>query len=400
MFTRVMKPGFTFPLAVLIVLLLLATDASAQMAEDNILGGVVGQFGTQMRAFQTSIGNLLKGTFWGLVFIEFAWTLVLSALNDEGLNGIVREIIVRIAFVGFFFWLLGYGPTLVKQIFDTMVQLGSSAGGTNFNAMSPDKVIDLGIDLMKRSATNWSVWEMGTGLGIFTATVITFVALVVVAANMALILAEFYIVGYGGIFLLALGGSRWTSGYAVAYIKYVLATCTKIFIMLVLVGVGYTVMVDYTVNSADTMTQAWALCAFGIILAILASRAPDAVTGLLSGVNTQAAITASRAMSAATSAAQGAATGGASAAGMGAAVGAAASLGSAQSTKSGMGGLAQAAGNTLGNLASSAKADMAGSLMGTKKPGGVFPGGNSGTMGGRMAANMNAQKASINKDKS
>ena len=397
MIKTAVKPGFTFPCALFIVLLLLTGEVSADIPEDNLLGGVIGQFGTQMRAFQTSISGLLVGTFWGLVFIEFAWTMTLSALNDEGLNGIVREIIVRIAFVGFFFWLLGHGPTLVTEIFDTLVLLGNRAGGTTFNALSPDKVIDLGIDLMKRSSTNWSVWEMGTGLGILVASVITFIALVVVAANMALILAEFYIVGYGGIFLLALGGSRWTSGYAVAYIKYVLATCTKIFIMLVLVGVGYSVMVNYTTNSADTMSQAWALCAFAVILAILASRAPDAVTGLLSGVNTQAAITASRAISAATSAASGAASGAKSAAGMGAAVGAAASLGSAQSTKSGFGGLAQAAGNTLGNLASAAKTDAVTSMMGTKKPGGVFPGANS-TAGGRMAANMNAQKASLKKD--
>ncbi len=156
-------------------------------------------------------------------------------------------------------------------------------------------------------------------------------------------------------------------------------------------------MVNYTTNSADTMSQAWALCAFAVILAILASRAPDAVTGLLSGVNTQAAITASRAISAATSASSGAASGAKSAAGMGAAVGAAASLGSAQSTKSGFGGLAQAAGNTLGNLASAAKTDAVTSMMGTRKPGGVFPGANS-TAGGRMAANMNAQKASLKKD--
>lgn len=389
------KPGFTAPVCTMIVLLLFAGEAVAQIAEDNLLGGVVAQFGTQMRTFQTSISGLLVGTFWGLVIIEFAWSMTLCALNDEGLNGIVREIIIRIAFVGFFFWLLGYGPTLVKEIFDTLVMLGTNAGGVAFNAMSPDAVIDLGIDLMKRSATNWSIWEMGTGLGIFTATVITFIALIVVAANLTLVLAEFYIVGYGGIFLLALGGSRWTSGYAVAYIKYVLSTCTKIFIMLVIVGVGYTVMVDYTTSAADTMSQAWALCAFGVILAILASRAPDAVTGLLSGVNTQAAISASRAMNAASAAASSGASAGKGAAGAGAAIGAAASLAGAQRTRSGAAGLAQSAGKTLGNLASAAKTDMETSLMGTKKPGGVFPGGSS-TMGGRMAANMKAQKKSVN----
>lgn len=364
---------------------LISTDILAQTLEDNTVFGPLSSIESTMRSFQSSINALMLNTFWLLATIEFAFALLMLALHDEGIQGFFREIVIRILFVGFFYTLYQNGIDWMTRIIDTLTDIGAQASG--INALAPDQIIDLGIDLMKRSAFEFSIWDAGSSVALLIAAMITFIALLIVAANFALVLAEFYIVGYGGIFLLALGGSRWTRDYALAYMKYVFSAGMRIFIMLVISGLGYTILLGrIEAMAVDNLGQWWAILAFAIILAILATRAPNAIVGLLAGISNSSNIQPSqalRSMGAVVSTASSAASGSKSIAGAGAAAIAATQLGSAQRGNTAL--------NTVGNLAKAAGTDFMTSVKGTKKPGSVFPGSGVGTVGGRMAANLKQQ---------
>jgi len=389
--TRHLKTALTFiALLACLILMVTSTSAIAQVAENNLADGPLQAIGTAMRAFQTNTTALLTSTFWILATIEFAISMILVSLNDEGINGVFRELVIRCLFVGFFYTLLVNGIAWTDQIIDTLVQLGNSASTASFAALRPDSFLDLGLDLMKRAGSTVTLGNLGAGMANLLAAAIAFLALVWIAGNFALALAEFYIIGYGGIWLLALGGSRFTSGYAVAYLKYTMSVGMKLFVMIVIAGIGYDVLSNYfTAAALDSGTQLWSLAGFTALLALVAARAPDRAGDLLSGVDTSRSISPAQAYRAGTTPIGGLAAAGASSLGAGMAVSAAASLGSAQRGNTAL--------NAVSNLAKAAGSEAKSSVTGTRKPGGVFPGGNNGTVGGRMAANMNAQKAKLNR---
>lgn len=373
-----------------LTLVLLPVEAMAQIAEDNLASGPLNAIGGQMRAFQVNITSFLTATFWLLATIEFAIAMILVALNDEGINGVFRELVIRCLFVGFFYTMLVYGIRWTTDIINTMIFLGNRASTANFVDLKPDIFLDLGIDLMKRAGSTVTLGNIGPGIANLFAAGIAFLALVWIAGNFALALAEFYIIGYGGIWLLALGGSRWTSGYAVSYLKYTLSIGAKLFVFIVIAGVGYDVLSNYfAAAELDSSTQLWSLAGFTALLALVAARAPDKAGDVISGVSTSATISPSQAYNAGKVSVGGLASAGMGSIGAGAAVAAATSLGSAQRGNTAL--------NAMGNLAKAAGGEAKSSVTGGRSPGGVFPGGKKGTVGGRMAAAMNAEKAKLNR---
>ncbi len=373
---------------VVLLLAMLPVEAFAQVVENNLAAGPLQAIGSSMRAFQLSVTSLLTSTFWLLATIEFAISLILVALNDEGINGVFRELVIRCLFVGFFYMMLVYGIQWTTDIINTMIFLGDRASTASFVDLKPDIFLDLGMDLMKRAGSTVTLGNIGPGLANLVAAAIAFLALVWIAGNFALALAEFYIIGYGGIWLLALGGSRWTSGYAVAYLKYTLSVGAKLFVFIVIAGIGYDVLSDYFASAAlDSATQLWSLAGFTTLLALIAARAPDRAGDVISGVSTSASISPSQAYNAGKVSVGGLTSAGMGSIGAGAAVAAATSLGSAQRGNTAL--------NAMGNLAKAAGGEAKSSVTGGRSPGGVFPGGKQGTVGGRMAASMNAQKAKL-----
>ena len=379
--------GASLPLAVAGAALLWQEEAFAQIAEDNLLDdGVVNLFETIMRTAQGNIATFLERTFWLLATIEFAFSLMMVALHDEGLQGIFRELVTRILFIGFFLLLLRNGIAWTDGIIDTMTFLGNRAVPGPDVKLTPDGVMDLALDLFTRSRFDISLRQLGTGFVMLFGVTIAFVALLVIAGNLALVLIEFYIVGYGGIVLLALGGSRWTSDYAVAYLKYSLAIGMKLFVMYLIVGVGHDVLVGAVSDvEIQNSKQAWTLAAFCFVLALVASRAPDAVMGLLHGVTHGSSISATQALRASSTAVAAPVSGAAASASALRSAGGVAAAGY-QAGRVGAAQEGSTSRNAVTALAKAALADVRATSSGS-----VFPG--AGTRGGRMAADLSRQRA-------
>jgi len=369
--------------AVCVGLVLHSGDVSAQMAEDNLVAGPIEEFRLRMLAAQGAIAALLTGTFWLLATIEFTFALVMVAVHDGSMETFVKEIVIRILFIGFFFTLLTNGASWVNAIISTFTTLGAAAGGIPVNGLSPDRILDIATDMMKRSTFNFSILNPLDSVALIVAASIAFISLLLIAGNLALVLIEFYIVGYGGILVLALGGSRWTSDYAIAYLKYAFSIGMRLFIFYVLAGIGFSVIEGYIASDLliDNINQFWSLAGFSVILCYVSSKAPDAISGLLNGVTTQASVSVASAARTAAATAAAASSGGASAVGGAAAVGQAFRLGSQQSGVTAF--------NAAANLAKAGYAEAKAGATGGSTSGSAFPG--RGTVGGRMAANLSSQ---------
>ena len=371
---------------VLLAMLLPVTEALAQMAEDNLASGPIDAFRQAALAAQGRIAGALTTTFWSLALIELAFTLVVLALHEASMEAFAKELVLRVLFIGFFWTLVLNGAGWVNAIVATFADLGAQAGGIAQGGLSPDDIVDTAVDMMKLATFEFSVTDFGTSLALLFASGISFIAMLIMAGNLALVLVEFYIVGYGGIVLLGLGGSRWTSNYAVAYLKYAVAIGMRIFIFYLLTGIGYSIIRAQVESQLEiNLGQFWSLAGFAVVLCIVSTRAPDAVTGLLNGVSTSASIGAIQAARAAGTVASGGSAGLASAAGGAMAAAQAARLGSVQSGSTSL--------NAAANLARAGAAEIKASLTGRPTSGSVFPG--QGTVGGRMASSLESQAAKL-----
>ncbi len=360
-------------------------EAGAQMAEDNQMLGPLDLFEGRMTQVRQNIAGVLTGTFWTLATIEFTFAMVMVALHEGGMEGFVREIVLRILFIGFFWTLLLNGADWMDAIVGTFTRLGSVASGSlGPGDLTPDGILDVAVRLIIDASTNLSVFNLKDSIALLFAAGIVFIALLLIAANLALVLLELYIVGYGGIVLLALGGSRWTKDYAIKYLQFSFAIGMRLFIFFLIAGIGVAEITDRITGDfdPDRIEQWWALAGFSVVLCFVAGKAPDAINGLLNGVSTQAAVNVATAARTIGTTAAAASSVGASAIGSASAGFAAARLGSQQAGSTSL--------NTVANLTKSGIAEAKAGLSGTSTSQSAFPG--KGTVGGRMAASMDEQR--------
>lgn len=384
--------------ATVIGLILIAPDVSAQVEEDNLLEYTLNTYRTNMQLIVQNIGGRLVNTFYLLAVIEFTWGMIKTYLDNGGLQTFLTEIITRIMFIGFFFYLFNEGPDIPRAIVGTFRTLATAAPNTPYS-LTPDNVIDIGQNFLSQS---WDVIRSGSilnGIGLMIGAIVVFIAMVILAAHLAVTLLEFYVVGYAGFVLLAFGASRWTHGYAVSYLKYAMSVGMKLFVITIIIAVVQVEMASYFTNVATfSMANVWAVSAFALFSVILAIIAPQSVMGMMSGVSIATgagAAAAAGAVGGAAGAAAGAAGGalkaGASAvsgaAGAASAGVAAARLGSAASKAGGgaMGG-AGAVAKEVGGGAVSAGASALSKAFPVKE-----------SAGGKLAARMNNARTEINK---
>ena len=308
-------------------------------------------------------------------------------------------------YIGFFTYLFRSGTDIPRAIVESFQSLSSTVTGRTAE-LTPDNILDIGQNFMTQSIAVITEGSVILGIVLLVAAVGVFIAMVILAAHLAVALLEFFVVGYGGIVLLAFGASRWTDGYAKSYLKYAMSVGMKLFVLYIIVGVIEVEMAAYLANVDEhSATNVWAVTAFAIFSVILAITASQSVMGMMSGVSVGSggavvqagaalggtAIAAGQAGKSAASAGSSALTG---AVGAGSAVGSAARLGSAAAGASGKTGISAAAsgagavGKELGGGALSAGKSALSKAFPVEK-----------SIGGRAAARMNAARKKIEDSK-
>jgi type IV secretion system protein TrbL len=223
-------------------------------------------------------------------------------------------------------------------------------------------------------------------LGFLIAAFIIMICFALIAAMMLLIYVQAYIILNAGVILLGFGGCSFTNNITLKYFQGALSTGVKLFVMILIVGLGQTVLQSWIVTFSVVTTKQ--ICLFigaAIVLLALVKAVPDMVGDLINGFSWGAGQPLGQMASGAARTAAAAAVGGVVAAGGGyMAVKEAAKLHGVQSSAGT--GSGNAFTGTMKNLGSAAVQDMKGRMTGRVR--------NFGTTGGRMAASMQEQRLS------
>lgn len=292
------------------------------------MSGIEGQFTAALTTYQAPIQAAANKLFWSLALISLSWTFGTMAFRKAEIGEMFGELIKFIMTTGFMYWLLLNGPTFGFDIWSGLQTLGLAASG--FQLQDAGSVIQTGLTFCDQlwQQLNFFVHPVASAL-VMLCGLVVLLEFALIGINLMLIHITAYFVGYVGFFVLGLGGSKWTSEYAINYYKAMLATGMQLLGMYAVVGIGMKIVQGYflaTPPSSGLLATPYSL--FDLMVAVLilyalSQKIPAALSALVTGPLSGGAHTAGG-VTMAGAAAAGAAVGLAAAkAGLGAATGAA-----------------------------------------------------------------------------
>lgn len=356
----------------IMVLLLVPSAAFAGLFLDPIeadfkkaiLGGNPG--------WQTIITGVAKRLFWGLVGIDFIWTAIVYVKDRKEFGEIITSYVGKIFTIGFFWLLLMSAGTWIPALIGLFADTGKEvATATGAQVGTLDSVFSQGVWLAEKiieTLAGLSVWEriymiFPAAFGAFCAAI----GFALVAGQLLVTLVESYIAIAAGVIMLGMGGSRWTSDMATAYLKFAVGTGMKLMLCYLIIGLGYglfngAIPTDALNEPGLFFTYIFRVVALVLIYVYLVFNIPGLASAMISGSPN---LSMGGMVGAAITAGAAAASGGAAVA---AGAGAAAALGGAVMDKVG------GAGAAIGNAVGSAAKKMTGMEGGTSAASAVVPG--------------------------
>jgi type IV secretion system protein TrbL len=279
-----MKINTFLKLAVLVTLCLSATSALAAIDNAGLFDTVLQRYADKASNWATVIAGHATWMYWVLVSISMVWTFGFMALRRADLGEFFAEFIRFTIVTGFFWWLLINGPAYADGMIQSMRTMAGNATGLG-GSLSPSGIVDIGFDIFNTVLDKSSLWSpVDSAIGIIIALIIL-VILALIGVNMLLLLISGWILAYAGIFYLGFGGSRWTSDIAINYYKTVLGIAMQLFTMVLLVGIGSSVLNEYYANmSAGVKFGEMAVVLIvAVILLVLVNKVPPLIAGVITG---------------------------------------------------------------------------------------------------------------------
>lgn len=289
-----------FCVVILIILANLTVPVYAQvdpgLTGSGVLDSVMYRFRDAADDWTPVVIQTARYIFWSLALISLIWTFGMLALRNADIQEFFAEFVKFIIPLGFFLWLLENavsGANIAGTIISSLQQLGAQAAGLtdpiyNTTRLGPSDIVTVGFSIFDetmKAASNLSWNDLGMYVAMVIAGCMITILLAIVAINMLLLLITGWILLYAGVFFLGFGGGRWTSDMAINYYRTVLNIAVQIFSMILLVGVGKSLLVEFAneMSSNVRLEELLAMIIVALTLLVLVNKIPPLLGGLVIG---------------------------------------------------------------------------------------------------------------------
>lgn len=287
---------FLIALAIIFVWMCINTAFAESVVDIAPTGGInmlITRFTTALKAIQSSFQNGARNLFLGLTLIAIVWSYGQLLIKGGELNTVFFELVKTIMTVGFFWWLINDCADILFTIFKKFGEWGE---GTGVSVKDASDIINKGTSICLKML---DVPSMGFNLAKFVSAIVglvfsifVFITCIFLAINMIILEIEFYFFCYIGIFVLGTAGSNWTRDSSIAYLKKLIAYSVQYFATLVMAGIAFSILTNYT-NEVDALARAGQvqkmflsmLTVLGVFLVITKTQQviPQAMAGLFGG---------------------------------------------------------------------------------------------------------------------
>lgn len=407
------KPNIWATFALTVTAMAACAPAFAQAVDPGKeYGGIIDTFYGTGAWISAALFVYAQRVFAMLFTIQLVWGLMQTVLKDNGgWSDIVEFFVKQAMYFGFFYALLlnsyAWGDAIVRSFRMAGARAVTSIGGTG--SFAPIDVFLSGFDMAGSLLKEMSMWP--TNYAANLVILLCALGLVLMCGYISILISmaiiESSVVIGAATLLMGFGGGQWTKDIAISTLRFAFSIGAKIFMMQIIVGVAFAPLKSWAariggINVLSNLHALFVIVGLVFFVVMLCKKLPDMIQAMING--TASPTTGGAGVAGAAAAIAGAgmavAAAGKLAAAQQAAMGPAAKSLSGQGSAGGAAALGHSAMGMLGQGAT--LAGMMGSNLlkaGLNDVGGKLTGRNNfGTMGGRMANEMNdAAKAAKSK---
>lgn len=271
-----------------ILLFIPSLSFAAAPPDVHSIDQIIQAYQTATQTWEPVIHSLTLGLFWGLVTISFTWSSIKIALKDGGIVDVLADLVTRTMTIGVSVWLLNEAPNLARSLIDSFQYIGNqlSGGAVKF---SPGNILELAMNIISLVYNKASAWKPITTFMFFITALIILICFALIAMDMTVLIVSAYITVSGGIVMMGFLGSEWTREHAINYFTAVLGVALKMFVMQLIIMLGYNFIRDWCSGmdaSSDTLAYL-ALVGVSVVFYGLVKEIPQIAASLASGRFTQ-----------------------------------------------------------------------------------------------------------------
>ena len=272
-------------------LLILVCAASPALAQNNIATSLLGRFVSQTDGWWGILRSYALFLFTTTLILEVCLFGIRMALGRSDIAETLNQFVMLLLFAGFIAavinnyqeWTTGIAITGLRPL------TGELTGNS----------VDAGQPVAMAAAIMEKIIPVMDGAGLFdfgevylyvTCMLIIMVIFILISALVILTTCEFYIVANIGVLIVGLGGSKIFKDYAVNVMRYVFAVAVKLFVLQLIVNIGFAIIsltdLDASVGSTlDSIkfVDLFFLIGKSIILLALAKSLPETCAGIING---------------------------------------------------------------------------------------------------------------------
>ena len=256
--------------------------AFAGNADSDIVARIVKSFASKTDKWTDVAKKYAKTLFYWCAVLEIAWLGVKASLGTSDIRETVKNFCITIIACGFFLAVINNYQEWSRQVINGMLSIAGEMGDIQH---SSDNAFKMGLDLCGQV---WDVildirpTKIGTIFGMVIALFVVIVCFCLITAQVIFIKCESYIAMLAACILLGFGATSFLRDYAVNVLRYILAVAFKLFVMQLVIGIGYSFMKEAITPKADLPTIC-ILIGVSIVLYALVKQLPDTVAGIIQG---------------------------------------------------------------------------------------------------------------------
>lgn len=279
-------------IAALIVVGIAAAVASAQQGTPPTtpnapaMGAIADAYAAASQSWLARMLPIAEHLFVVLAAIEIALSGAIYGLRRGSLDDLSAGLVMKVGVLMFLFTLITAFPVWVPVIVQGFAAAGERAIG-GVGVANPSDVMDIGVAIagqLLHALDGYGILQHpATMLLAVVGALIVLLAYMAIAIQLIMLWVESYIVLTGAALILGFAALRVTAGYAEGYLNYVVTVGVRIFLLYLVVGVGFEQSQQWVaLLQTDTAwgpygTAAWQVIGGIVVFAVMALRIPNTI---------------------------------------------------------------------------------------------------------------------------
>lgn len=280
---RHMNARHIFFIAVSLCIIFVGNDCfAADTVNSDIIAQVVKSFADKTENWTNIAVKYARMLFYWCAVLQLALLGIEAALGASDIGTTFKKLCMAVFTGGFFFAVITHYSEWSRNIINGMMSIAGEMGGIE---NSSDNAFKMGLEICS------DIWARMAGLGIgdislvlcmAIALFITIICFCLITAQVIFIKCEAFVAMLAACILLGFGTLSIMRDYAVNVLRYILAVAFKLFVMQLVIGIGYSFLKEAVTPQAD-LPSVCVIIGASIVLLALVKSLPDTVAGIIQG---------------------------------------------------------------------------------------------------------------------